>query len=132
MNLFRLYDVESITGIGTCVSAEMKEAIDQWSNIYSHTAYWNEKYPSCGIVDSITGALSSAIGEEIAITSDNKYIEPVMKKLDENSYSLVSYIVAQGSCVVRPVFANGILQFEIIPLGNYLPTAYDFDGTMTR
>jgi A118 family predicted phage portal protein len=29
------------------------------------------------------------------------------------------------------VFANGRLQFEIIPLGNYLPTAYDFDGTMT-
>lgn len=131
MNLFRLYDVESITGIGTCVSAEMKEAIDLWSNIYSHTAGWNEKYPSCGIVDSITGALSSAIGEEIAITSDNKYIEPVMKKLDEKSFSLVSYIVAQGSCVVRPVFANGRLQFEIIPLGNYLPTAYDFDGTMT-
>ncbi len=131
MNLFRLYDVEKVTGIGTCVSSEMKEAIDLWANIYSHAADWNDKYPSCGSVDTIGGALGSAIGEEITIETENAYISPALKKLDENSYSLVNYIVAQGSSVVRPVFSNGRLQFEIIPLGNYLPTGYDFDGTLT-
>jgi A118 family predicted phage portal protein len=131
MNLFRLYDAEKITGIGTCVSSEMKEAIDLWGAISAHSASWNEKYPSCGTVDTISTTLASAIGEEISIETANQFISSVMKKLDENSFVLVNNIVSLGSSIVRPVFSNGRLQFEIIPIGNYLPTSYDFDGTLT-
>jgi A118 family predicted phage portal protein len=43
----------------------------------------------------------------------------------------VEYITFTGAGLLRPIYAQNKLQYEIIPLGNYLPTAYDFDGTLT-
>ena len=57
MSLFNLYDVETVTGIGTCVSSEMKTAIDLWNSIFTHDAEWNEKYPSCGVLEAIYGGV---------------------------------------------------------------------------
>ena len=77
------------------------------------------------------GALSRAVGEELDVTTENEAIEKAIKKLNELSYETVTYLVSLGGVVCRPVISGGRLQQELIPLGNYLPTSYDFDGTLT-
>lgn len=131
MNLFSLYKVEEITGVTSCVGATMKERIDLWADIFGHCATWNDQYPSCGVLESIYGAIANAVGEEIKISTDNETTLPVLEKLDRDAFALVAYMVGLGASICRPVFSNGRIQYEIIPLGNYLPTSYDFDGTMT-
>ena len=68
---------------------------------------------------------------EIGLEVENDAIRPVMEHLDSNIDTLVSHLALLGGSVMRPILSNGKLQYELIPLGNYLPTRYDFDGTLT-
>ena len=51
-----------------------------------------------------------------------------MKHLNANIGKVVEYITFTGAGLIRPIYAAHKLQYEIIPLGNYLPTKYDFDA----
>lgn len=131
VKLFNWKHIEDITGIKINISPAMKEAIELWGAIWSGHASWNKKYPSCGVMENIAGMLSTAIGEEIKVTSDNYAIKDVLQHLNDNNHVVVQYMVGIGAALMRPVFANGKTQYEIVPLGKYLPTRYDFDGTLT-
>lgn len=131
LGLFHNYTIKDITGIDTNISAEMYNAIELWSNMASGNAPWNEKAPSCGILKQIAGRLDMLVSREIGLEIENEAIKPAMEHIDKNVDKIVDYIALLGGCIVRPIFSNGKLQYETLPLGNYLPTRYDFDGTLT-
>lgn len=131
LGLFHNYSLKEITGIDTNLSSEMYNAIELWSNMASGNAPWNEKAPSCGVLKQIAGRLDMLVSREIGLEVENEAIKPAMEHIDKNVDKIVDYIALSGGCVVRPVFSNGKLQYETLPLGNYLPTRYDFDGTLT-
>ena len=135
MRLFNLTTIEQATGITTCVSAEMRDAIDMWAEIFSTEQYFSEEHKGlkkCGIEQTLCHRLATPIGEEMeTLCNDNEELQEAMARLNEDSFKIVSYMVCMGACVCRPVFSNGRVQYELIPLGNYMPTRYDIDGTLT-
>lgn len=131
LNYFRTYSIEQVTGIKTAVTGEMLLKIELWQAMAKGTAPWNDKAKSCGIVQQVSGKLSMLVSREISLQVENEAIEPAMLHLDKNVTKIVEYIVTMGGAVVRPVFASGKLQHEALSLGFYLPTKYDFDGTLT-
>ena len=131
LNLFHFYTIEEVTGIETNITAEMRNRIELWCDMMAGHAPWNEKAPSCGVLEQIAGRLSSLVLREIGLECDNDAIKEVMAHLNNNVDKIVEYIVLLGGCVVRPVYSGGRIQYEALPLGCYLPTKYDFDGTLT-
>lgn len=131
LNLFRSYTIEQITGIETNITGEMYERISLWADMVAGRAPWNDKAPPCGILDQIAGRLNNLVSREIGLEVENDAIAPPMYHLNDNIDKIVEYIALLGSCVIRPIYSNGKLQYEAIPIGNYLPTRYDFDGTLT-
>lgn len=131
LGLFRGYTVKDVTGIDTGISAQMYRMIELWQAMAAGNAPWNDKAPPCGVLPQIAGRLSTLVEREIALEVENGAIRAPMEHLDRNAGRIVEHIALSGSCAVRPVFAGGKLQYEILPLGNYLPVKYDFDGTLT-
>ena len=131
LGLFHNYSLKEITGIDTNLSSEMYNAIELWSAMMSGQAPWNDKASSCGVLDQITGELHIMVSREIGLDVENEAIRPAMEHINKNVDKIVDYIALLGGCIVRPIFSNSKLQYETLPLGNYLPTRYDFDGTLT-
>lgn len=131
MSLFRKYNIENVTGIHTALTPEMAQSIELWNEILNGSADWNKEAKPSGIVGATVGALANPVAEELDVKSNNEKLDIVIKRLNESSKELVQNIVTVGGSVVRPVYANGKMQFEINKLGNYIPTSYDLDGTLT-
>ena len=131
LSMFRTYKIEELTGIHTNISQEMYDHIDLWARMASGNAPWNDKAKPCGVLDQIAGRLNMLIGRELGLEVKNEAIREPMEHLNNNVDVLVEYIALLGGCIVRPLYANGKLQYEAVPLGHYLPFRYDFDGTLT-
>ena len=131
LNLFRTHSIKDVTGINTNISAAMYERIRLWQDMAAGQAEWNSKAEPCGVLAQIAERLSMMVLREIAVEVENEAIRPVMEHLDAHIDTLVSHLALFGGTLMRPIFSNGKLQYEFIPLGNYLPTRYDFDGTLT-
>ena len=131
LQLFHTATIKDITGINTNISIKMYKTIELWESMMSGNAPWNEKAPPCGVLEQISGRLSMLVSREIGLEVENEAIRGVMSHINKNVDKIVDYITLLGSCIIRPIFSNGKLQYEVIPLGNYLPMSYDFDGTLT-
>ena len=131
LGLFHNYSIKEITKIDTNLSSEMYNAIELWADMASGHAPWNDKAPSCGVLEQITGRLNMLVSREIGLEVENDAIRPAMEHINKNVDKIVDYITLMGSCIVRPIYAEGKLQYETLPLGNYLPLVYDFDGTLS-
>jgi A118 family predicted phage portal protein len=134
MNIFGLFhnfSLKEITCIDTNLSSEMYNAIELWGQMLSGCAPWNDKAPACGVLEQIAGELNVMVAREIGLDVENDAIRPAMEHINHDVDKIVEYIALVGACVVRPIYSNSKLQYETIPLGNYLPTHYDFDGTLT-
>lgn len=131
LDLFRTYSIKDITGIDTNLTDEMYNSIKLWGEMMSGNAPWNEKAPPCGVLDQIAGRLDMLVSREIGLEVNNPAIQPAMEHINANVDKIVDYIALLGGCIVRPIYSNNKLQYETLPLGNYLPISYDFDGTLT-
>lgn len=131
LGMFHNFSVKEITGIDTNLSRAMYNAIELWAQMTGGNAPWNEKAPPCGVLEQIAGRLDMLVSREIGLEVRNEAIAPAMNHLNKNVDKIVDYIALVGGCIVRPIFSGGKLQYEALPLGNYLPISYDFDGTLT-
>lgn len=131
LGMFHNFSVKEITGVDTSLSRAMYNAIELWSSMMSGNAPWNEKAPPCGVLEQIAGRLDMLVSREIGLEVRNEAIAPAMNHLNKNVDTIVNYITLLGGCIIRPIYSNGKLQYEALPLGNYLPISYDFDGTLT-
>ena len=130
LNYFHTTKLEEITGIDANISAEMYRRISLWADMMRGKAPWNKEAPACGILPQIAGRLNYFVKREITLDVKNEALEKPLKHLNKNIGRVVEYITLLGGGLLRPIFAAHKLQYEIIPLGNYLPTQYDFDGTL--
>jgi A118 family predicted phage portal protein len=130
LNYFKKTTIEEITGINTTVSNDMYEHIRLWAQLMNGHAPWENDAKPCGILPQIAGRLNYFVTRELGLEVKNDTIGKPLKHLNKNIDKIVEYIVLMGAGLLRPIFANNKLQYEIIPLGNYLPTRYDFDGTL--
>lgn len=131
LGLFHATTIKDVTGIDTSLSSDMYNAIELWLQMMSGNAPWNIKAPPCGVLDQIAGELNVMVAREIGLEVENDVIRPAMEHINHDVDKIVEYIALVGGCIIRPIFSNGKLQYETIALGNYLPTSYDFDGTLT-
>lgn len=131
LSLFRNRTIKEVTGIDTNITGEMYKAIELWAQMMAGHAPWNDDAKPCGVLWQIAGRLDMLVSREIGLEVRNEAIKPAMEHLNKNVDKLVDYMALLGGCVVRPIYSNGKLQYEVLPLGNYLPTRYDFDGTLT-
>jgi len=130
LNYFHTTKLEEITGVDANISAEMYRRISLWADMMRGKAPWNKEAPACGILPQIAGRLNYFVKREITLDVKNEALEKPLKHLNKNIGRVVEYITLLGGGLLRPIFAANKLQYEIIPLGNYLPTQYDFDGTL--
>ena len=131
LKYFHTQTVEELTGIDTSLSSEMYQHIELWQQIAANKAPWSAEAKSCGLPSQIAGRLNYYVKREIGLDVKNDALAQPLKHLNKNVGRVVEYIALQGAGLLRPIYASGKLQYEIIPLGNYLPTKYDFDGTLT-
>lgn len=130
LNYFKTTSIEEITGINTNISTDMYEHIKLWAQLMNGHAPWEQEAKPCGILPQIAGRLNYFVTRELGLEVKNEAIDKPLKHLNKNIDKVVEYIVLMGSGLLRPIFTNNKLQYEIIPLGNYLPCKYDFDGTL--
>lgn len=130
LSYFRKTTIEEVTGINTNISAAMYDHIKLWADLMSGHAPWADEAKPCGILPQIAGRLNYFVTRELGLEVKNEAIDAPLNHLNKNIDKIVEYIVLMGSGLIRPIYANKKLQYEIIPLGNYLPTRYDFDGTL--
>ena len=131
INYFNKTSVEEIAGVSVSISDEMFNKIVLWDKMRRGAAPWNNEAKPCGILPQISGRLNYFVTREIGLDVENDAIKKPLTHLNKNIDKIVEYIVLLGAGIVRPVYANNKLQYEIVGLGNYLPTAYDLDGTLT-
>lgn len=131
LNYFHTYKIEDLTGVETNITGDMYKRIMLWADMMSGHAPWNIEARPCGILPQIAGRLNYFVTREIGLDVENEAIKKPMKHLNANIGKVVEYITFTGAGLLRPIYAANKLQYEIIPLGNYLPTKYDFDGTLT-
>ena len=131
LSLFHTTRIEELTGIDTSISSEMYRHIELWGDVAAGRAPWNETAPSCGLPSQIAGRLNYYVKREITLDVKNDVLAAPLKHLNKNIGRVVEYIALQGGGLLRPIYTNNKLQYELLPLGNYLPTKYDFDGTLT-
>src|SRR5574344_1939938 len=131
LNYFHTYKIEELTGVETKITGEMYNRISLWADMMSGHAPWNTESKPCGILPQIAGRLNYFVTREVGLDVENEALKKPMKHLNKNIDKVVEYIALMGAGLLRPIYATNKLQYEIIPLGNYLPTAYDFDGTLT-
>lgn len=131
LSYFHTRTVDEVTGINTNISAEMYEKIELWASMASGNAPWSNEAKPCGLLPQIAGRLNYFVTREIGLDVENEAIKKPMEHLNKNIDRIVEYITLLGAGLLRPIYAGNKLQYEIIPLGNYLPTSYDFDGTLT-
>lgn len=131
LSYFHTRTIDEVTGIKTNISTDMYEAIELWAAMASGKAPWSAQAKACGILPQIAGRLNYFVTREIGLDVENEAIKRPMEHLNKNIKRVVEYIALLGAGLLRPIYANGKLQYEIIPLGNYLPTGYDFDGSLT-
>lgn len=131
LNYFHTYKIEDLTGVETNITSEMYRKITLWADMMNNHAPWNAEAKPCGILPQIAGRLNYFVTREIGLDVENEAIKKPMKHLNANIGKVVEYITFTGAGLLRPIYAANKLQYEIIPLGNYLPTKYDFDGTLT-
>lgn len=126
---FKSTQLSSRLGVSTCVSSAMMDFIELWASIAQDAAFWNNKDHSCGVAHQISGILSSVVSREIKIKTDNKATADILDRLGGQSGLITEYITLFGGCFLRPVYSDG-LQYELIPLGLYLPIEYDFSNNL--
>lgn len=135
MNIFERFGIHDIDGdlleFTKLLSSDMQNKICLWLAMSNGKAEWNNENKPSGVIPSIIGAIADPVSEEMKITSENKDLENLLQSVHSHSPELVGNNVTVGSSIVRPVYSNGKIQFEIIKNGFYLPTSYDLDGTLT-
>ena len=131
LSYFHKTTIEEVTGINTNISAAMYDHIKLWAELMSDHAPWSNEAKACGILPQIAGRLNYFVTRELGLEVKNDAIAAPLKHLNKNIDKVVEFIVYMGSSLLRPIYTNNKLQYETIPLGNYLPTRYDFDGTLT-
>lgn len=124
--------LEQLIGLDCGIGEDMLQAIYLWNDIFKGNAPWNNKDPSCGIVDCISGILSSTIGEELLVSSDNAELSGIVNFLNENSYKIVEQTAVIGGTLLRPIFEDDTVAVEILPLGNYIPLKYNSKGLLVK
>lgn len=132
LGYFHTTNIEELTGIETNLTSAMKKRIELWADMAAGRAPWNRNGAKpCGLLPQISGRLNYFVKREITLDVKNEALEKPLKHLNKNVGKIVEYIALMGGGLLRPIYASEKLQYEIIPLGNYLPTRYDFDGTLT-
>ena len=131
LNYFHTNKIEDLIGVDINISSKMYKKITLWADMMSGDAPWNAEAKPCGILPQIAGHLNYFITREIGLDVKNEAIKKPMDHLNKNIDKVVEFITLLGGGLLRPIYAHNKLQYEIIPLGNYLPTQYDFDGTLT-
>ena len=132
LGYFHTTNIEELTGIETNLTSAMKKRIELWADMAAGRAPWNRNGAKpCGLLPQISGRLNYFVKREIDIDVKNEALDKPLKHLNKNVGKIVEFITLCGGGLLRPIYASEKLQYEIIPLGNYLPTKYDFDGTLT-
>ena len=132
LGYFHTTNIEELTGIETNLTSAMKARIELWADMAAGRAPWNRNGAKpCGLLPQISGRLNYFVKREITLDVKNEALDKPLKHLNKNVGKIVEYIALMGAGLLRPIYASDKLQYEIIPLGNYLPTKYDFDGTLT-
>jgi len=133
MNLFSRFGIENWQDlkISEILSDEMQRSINLWLSMSQGKAPWNADCPPSGVIPTIVGSISDPVSEEIIVESKNENLDAIMKKLDSRIPEIVHNMVTVGGCLIRPIFSDGKVTFEIIKLGYYIPTHYSLDGDLT-
>ena len=92
---------------------------------------WTAEAKPCGILPQIAERLNYYVTREKGVDVEKEARKKPLEHVNPNVGKIVEYITYTGAGLLRPIYAANKLQYEIIPLGNYLPTKYDFDGTLT-
>lgn len=130
LSFFRTSTIEEVTGIDVNISSDMYKHICLWAQLMRGRTPWEQDAKPCGILPQIAGRLNYFVTRELGLEVKNDAIDAPLKHLNKNIDKVVEYIVLMGAGLLRPLYTNKKLQYEIIPLGNYLPIQYDYDGTL--
>lgn len=114
------------------LSTPMKDALELWNDIALGCAPWiKDGVHSCGVMQQLSLRLSILVSREIGLDVKNKAIEKTMKFLNKSVGEIVEYMTLYGGCLLRPIVYSSRIQFELIAQGNYIPTRFDLDKTLT-
>lgn len=135
MSIFNRFGITAVDGAINDylknVSPEFQEKLNLWLDMVQGKAPWNTENKPSGIIAAIKGTLIIPCTEEIQIDGENEKLIEAMRNLHAKADENIGNMVTCGGSLVRPVYANGKCQFEIIKQGYYIPTSHDFDGTLT-
>lgn len=149
--MFPYKTVEQAEKITTPLTADMKNAIDDWYNIYVDKAPWlneNVKSMNLGALISseiarqvllefkwnVTSPKSNDDSETEEDTPDNErviYLRNSTEKIKEKLNRQFEQGLASGSMIIKPYPRNGNIYFDLAMGWDVYPIAFDDDGNLS-
>lgn len=109
----------------------MRTAITQWFDLYYHDVPSDTYDPCQRIPYTIVGKLTKTVFSEYAASSQDKFVQQILRALAGKQGSALQLAMIGGECLLKPVFVGKNVRFTLIPRNNILVFARDAEGCIT-
>lgn len=143
--MFSAKDIESVLYVQPTISAEMKDAIELWEQMYKDKSPWCMEDPnmkSLGLASLIASekARTATIEMQVKITGDSdraKFIRDNFKKVTSSIRKNLEYGIALGGLVIKPYVVKGVdnkykIEFDYVKATDFYPLSFSANGKITE
>ena len=143
--MFSAKDIESVLYVQPTISAEMKDAIELWEQMYKDKSPWCMEDPnmkSLGLASLIASekARTATIEMQVKITGDSdraKFIRDNFKKVTSSIRKNLEYGIALGGLVIKPYVVMGAdnkykIEFDYVKATDFYPLSFSANGKITE
>lgn len=143
--MFSAKDIESVLYVQPTISAEMKDAIELWEQMYKDKSPWCMEDPnmkSLGLASLIASekARTATIEMQVKITGDSdraKFIRNNFKKVTSSIRKNLEYGIALGGLVIKPYVVKGAdnkykIEFDYVKATDFYPLSFSANGKITE
>lgn len=143
--MFSAKDIESVLYVQPTISAEMKDAIELWEQMYKDKSPWCMEDPnmkSLGLASLIASekARTATIEMQVKITGDSdraKFIRDNFKKVTSSIRKNLEYGIALGGLVIKPYVVKGAdnkykIEFDYVKATDFYPLSFSANGKITE
>lgn len=112
-------------------SRQMREAIQEWFDLYYKQESTEKEDPSLRIAYTIVRKLTKTVFSEYKAQSADSFADAVLKGLEEKNMEAVQMALIGGESKLKPILTRDGFRFTVVPRYNILVFGRDTAGNMT-
>lgn len=126
-----MYRYEAAFGAADITSRAMRQAIDEWYDLYYRAAADANTDPSQRIAYTVVGKLVRSVFGEYAMTADTEPGRQLARELDKIKEKAMQLAMVAGECYLKPCPHQAGFSFTLVDRRNALIFGRDAHGAVT-